>query len=248
MPKLYDELAEWWPLMSAPSDYAEEAAFYRQLLETAAGPALTTLVELGSGGGNNASHLKRWFRMVLVEPSPGMLAVSRALNPECEHVRGDMRTVRLGRQFDAVFVHDAVAYMTTESDLRQAIETAFVHCRPGGVALFAPDYVRETFVPSTDTGGHDAADRGLRYLGWCWDPDPSDTTYLTDYAYLIRRSDGTMQVEHDRHEEGLFSRGDWFRLLHDAGFQARAVALEHSEVEPGRHEVFVATKPRVSAD
>jgi len=51
---------------------------------------------------------------VLVDKSPGMLEVSRALNPECEHVEGDMRTVRLGREFDLVFVHDAVAYMAKE--------------------------------------------------------------------------------------------------------------------------------------
>jgi hypothetical protein len=35
MPALYDELAEWWPLVSAPEDYAEEAALYRRLLEEA---------------------------------------------------------------------------------------------------------------------------------------------------------------------------------------------------------------------
>ena len=96
--------------------------------------------------------------MVLVEPSEGMRAVSRALNPECEHVGGDMRTARLGRQFDAVFVHDAVCYMTTESDLRLAIETAYMHCRPGGAALFAPDFVSENFTAATDHGGHDNAD------------------------------------------------------------------------------------------
>ena len=116
---------------------------------------LRTVLELGSGGGNNAWHLKSRFEMVLVEPSAGMRAVSRALNPECEHVDGDMRTVRLAREFDAVFVHDAVCYMTTESDLRMAIETAFLHCRPGGAALFAPDFVRENFRPSTDHGGSD---------------------------------------------------------------------------------------------
>ena len=36
-------------------------------------------------------------------------------------------------------------YLTTERDLGLAIETAYIHCRPGGAALFAPDYVRETF-------------------------------------------------------------------------------------------------------
>ena len=243
MPKLYDELADWWPLMSAPGEYEEEAAFYAAALAGACARPPRTVLELGSGGGNNASHLKARFEMVLVEPSAGMLTVSRALNPDCEHVQGDMRSVRLGRQFDAVFVHDAVAYMTSESDLRQAIETAFVHCAPGGAALFAPDAIRETFQPATDHGGHDVGARGLRYLSWTWDPDPSDTSYLTDYAYLLRMADGTMRVEHDRHVEGLFARADWLRLLSAAGFEPRAVRFDHSELEPGSYEIFVAARP-----
>jgi hypothetical protein len=243
MPKLYDELASWWPLLSPPAEYEEEAAFYANALAAACERPLRTLLELGSGGGSNASHLKARFEMVLVEPSPGMRAVSQALNPECEHIEGDMRTVRLGRQFDGVFVHDAVCYMTTESDLRMAIETAFVHCKPGGGALFAPDHIRENFQPSTDHGGHDGATSALRYVEWTWDPDPADTTYLVDYAYLLRGSDGAVRVEHDRHVEGLFGRADWLRLLAEAGFQARAVPVEHSELEPGSYEVFVAKRP-----
>ena len=228
--------------MSPPAEYEEEAAFYERTLAAACERQPLTLLELGSGGGNNASYLKARFEMVLVEPSAGMLAVSRALNPECEHVEGDMRTVRLRRQFDGVFVHDAVCYMTTESDLRMAFDTAFVHCKPGGAALFAPDFVRENFRPSTDHGGKDGQTRGLRYLEWTWDPDPSDTTYVADYAYLLRTSDGTVRVEHDRHVEGLFRRSDWLRLLSEARFQARAVPFEHSELEPGSHDVFVATR------
>ena len=180
--------------------------------------------------------------MVLVDRSPGMLEVSRALNPECEHVEGDMRTVRLGRQFGCVFLHDAVCYMTTETDLRRALETAFVHCRPGGVALVAPDYVRETFRPATDHGGNDGETRGLRYLAWVWDPDPADNTYVADYAYLLRTADGSVRVEHDRHIEGLFSRADWLRLLEAVGFQPRSVPFDHSEVD-GTLEVFVGSRP-----
>jgi SAM-dependent methyltransferase len=247
MPKLYEELAAWWPLMSAPADYEEEAEFYGNALASAGDEPHRTVLELGSGGGNNASHLKARFTMVLVEPSEGMLNVNRALNPECEHVQGDMRTVRLGRLFDRVFVHDAVCYMTTEADLRMAIETAFVHCRPGGAVLFAPDFVRENFRASTAHGGHDTATHGLRYLEWTWDPDPGDTTYLADYAYLLRTPDGATRVVHDRHVEGLFSREVWLRLLSDAGFEPRVVPLEHSELAPGSHEVFLARKPGLSS-
>src|SRR5687768_16533856 len=99
MSKLYEELASWWPLISAPAAYLEEATFYANTLTAACAVPPRTLLELGSGGGNNASHLKAGFEMVLVDRTSGMLAVSRALNPECEHVEGDMRTARLGRQF-----------------------------------------------------------------------------------------------------------------------------------------------------
>ncbi|HZB60799.1 MAG TPA: class I SAM-dependent methyltransferase, partial [Actinomycetota bacterium] len=158
-PKMYGELAGWWPLLSAPAGYAEEAEIYRRLLATAGDRAPETVLELGSGGGNNASHLKAHFRLTLVDLSAGMLEVSRELNPGCEHVQGDMRTVRLGRVFDAVFVHDAVAYMTSEEDLRKVMDTAFAHCRPGGAALFAPDHLRENFRTGTDYGGHDGDGR-----------------------------------------------------------------------------------------
>jgi SAM-dependent methyltransferase len=241
--RLYRELAAWWPLFSAPAEYAEEAAIYRRVLAEAAQPPLTSVLELGSGGGNNASHLKEHLQLTLVDLSPGMLEVSRALNPECEHVEGDMRTVRLGRVFDAVFVHDAVNYMTTEQDLRMAMETAFVHCRPGGAALFAPDHLRENFRTGTDHGGHDGGGRGVRFLEWTWDPDPLDTTYLVDYAYLLRNADGSVEVEHDRHVEGLFPRATWLRLLNQVGFRARPVQIEHSELEPGSYEVFVGARP-----
>jgi chemotaxis methyl-accepting protein methylase len=56
-----------------------------------------------------------------------------------------MRTVRLGRAFDAIFVHEAVMYMTTEDDLRAALTTVAIHLTPGGVALVAPDATTETF-------------------------------------------------------------------------------------------------------
>ena len=245
--KLYSDLAEWWPLLSAPEEYEEEAAFYANALVAACIEPPATVLELGSGGGNNASFMKRRFAMTLVEPSPGMLAVSRRLNPDCEHVQGDMRSVRLARTFDAVFVHDAVAYMTTEDDLRAAIGTAFEHCRPGGAALFAPDYLTETFTPSTECGGHDGDGRAMRYLEWVWDPNPTDQTYVADYTCVMRDRDGSVRVEHDRHIEGLFPRSLWLRLLREAGFEPSVVPFDHSELEPGRYFLFIARRPRPRA-
>jgi hypothetical protein len=243
-PKLYGPLADWWPLLSSPAEYLEEAAIYAKHLVRAGDQPALTVIEFGSGGGNNASHLKRKFHMTLVDPSSGMLAVSRDLNPECDHVQGDMRTVRLEREFDRVFIHDAICYMTSAAELREAIQTAFVHCRPGGGALFAPDFVRESFRASTDHGGHDGKDRSLRYLSWTWDPDPEDSTYLVDFAYMLRAEDGSVRVEHDRHDEGLFSRATWLQILTGVGFQPEVVPFEHSDIDPGSMELFLGVKPK----
>jgi SAM-dependent methyltransferase len=240
--RFYGELAPWWPLISPPEEYEEEAAYAATLLQSAAVPVRDVL-ELGSGGGHNAVHLKAHFTMTLVDLSDGMLGVSRQLNPECEHRQGDMRTVRLGRTFDAVFVHDAVDYMVTTDDLRRAIETAFVHCRPGGVAVFMPDEIAETFVPDTDHGGSDGDDgRSVRYLQWSWDADPSDTSTTTEYVFLLRDTDGVVDVVHETHRLGLFGREVWRRLLAEAGFEAEEVTEETTEDRLPR-QVFVARRP-----
>ncbi|MFG0316835.1 MAG: methyltransferase domain-containing protein, partial [Planctomycetota bacterium JB042] len=161
-PRLYEEFADWWPAMSAPADYAEEAALFRRTLEASVRGRFESLVEFGSGGGHTASHLKDGLDVTLVEPSPGMRARAEALNPECAHADGDMRTVRLGRTFDAVLVHDAVAYLTAGAELSAAMETAFVHCRPGGAALVGPDDTLESVAPATASGGEDRGGRARR--------------------------------------------------------------------------------------
>src|SRR5437867_3213289 len=153
-PRLYRELADWWPLLSTPSHYTEEAALYRQVLMEVCERPPRTLLDLGSGGGNNASHLKEHFELTLVDRSPQMLAVSRAL-----------------------------------------------------------------------------------------DPDPSDTSFIGDFAILLRERDGSVRIEQDRHHLGLFAREDWLRLLTEAGFRPRVIPFDHSELEPGALEVFVGVKP-----
>jgi SAM-dependent methyltransferase len=241
-PKLYCDLAPWFHLLTAPKDYAEEAELYGRLLAEKSDGQVVTVLELGSGGGNNASHMKRRFTLTLVDRSPGMLELSRSLNPELEHIEGDMRTVRLDRTFDAVFVHDALAYILTEPDLQAVFETALAHCRPGGSAVFVPDYVEETFAPRTSHGGHDSEDgeRGLRYVEWVR-ADPSDPTrHVVDFAYLIREGE-TVRVEQDRHVCGLFPKETWLRGLGAVGFDVDVVEPKFDD-EPAGQVVFACQR------
>ena len=209
---------------------------FGQVRQVQQGNVLDASPQVGSGGSNNASHLKAHFTMTLADLSPGMLDLSRKLNPDCEHIQGDMKTLRLGRTFDAVFIHDAIMYMTNEADLRLALETAFIHSKPGGAMLVMPDVIRETFVSLTTHGGHDGERRSIRYIEWTFDDDSADTTYTVDFAYLLREEGKPVRAIHDRHVFGIFPRETWLRLLREVGFEPRAVP------DPWDREVFIGRK------
>ena len=64
--RLYSDHASWFHLLTSPADYAGEAARYRSLIDAAC-PGARTLLELGSGGGNNASHLREHYAVLVSE-------------------------------------------------------------------------------------------------------------------------------------------------------------------------------------
>jgi trans-aconitate methyltransferase len=236
---MYGDLAPWWPLLSPPEDYAEESAMINGLLRTGS-RMVRTVLDLGSGGGHVASHLSSGLEMTLVDLSPQMVDVSRRLNPACEHVVGDMRTLRLDRRFDAVLVHDSIDYLLDESEVAAMAATVVAHLEPGGVAVMVPDHTTESFEPSTDWGGSDAADgRGARYLEWTWDPDPRDSWAQAEYVLVLRETDGTVSTTHESHRFGLFSHQQWITMLGDAGLSAVAVLEQTDEERPPR-TLFVA--------
>ena len=237
---MYSDLAPWFHLLTHPSDYWDEAAFVTRVVDAVAIGEARTLLELGSGGGNNASHLKARFTCTLTDLSPDMLALSRTLNPECEHLEADMRTLRLGREFDVVFIHDAISYLTTEEDLRAAIETAAVHVRPGGVVILTPDATTEIFQPKTDHGGHDGDDgRSLRFLEWTH--AATGSTYEVDYLIIARGPGEDERVVHDRHTLGVFPRSIWEGLIAQAGLELVDTSVEDPyELE---HAAFTARRP-----
>lgn len=239
----YSTLASYFHLLTAPADYVEEAAWLVGAFRRHGDGRLETVLELGCGGGNLASHLPRELKLTLTDLSPEMLEVCATINPNAEHIAGDMRTLRLAREFDAVFAHDAICYMNSEADLAAAIATAFAHTRTGGVVILQPDDTRENFRPKTEHGGHDAPDgRGLRYLQWEWDPDPTDARTTVAMSYLVRGADGNVRTMHDVSEYGLFPRETWLRLLAEAGFVNAACERDDWE-----RDVFIARKPRASA-
>ena len=221
-------LSSWYPLLTPVCDYEKESVIYTELF-LRHNPGIKTVLELGCGAGHNAFYMKNRFNMTLTDLTPEMLSLSKKLNPECEHLQGDMRTLNLNRSFDAVFIHDAISYITTAGDLLQTFKTAFNHCIPGGCVLIVPDYFKDTFKPGTAHGGADNNGRGMRYLEWTHTPDPDGSIIIKDFALMLKDEKGQVQVEYDRHLLGLFSKADWLSMLQQTGFDAEIISVPYHE-------------------
>jgi SAM-dependent methyltransferase len=223
--RLYNDLAHWWPVISPPEEYLDEARYWRQALREKLGSGRHEILELGVGGGHLLSHLTSDFQATAVDISEKMLSLSQQLNPGVEHHLGDMRTIRLGQTFRAVLVHDAVNYLLSEKDLRATFATACAHLEPGGVFILAPDWFRDTF-PGTSVQHWIRRQDGLEltFIEYLHDPDPTDTT-VESLFFLIFHSFGNTRVEQDRHLTGLFPLDTWLKLLGDAGFQVELLSF-----------------------
>lgn len=229
MPRLYEDLAFLWPLLSPPEDYEAEAEQIRLVIKThLSADTRGRILEFGAGGGHTLCHLTAEFDATAVDLSDSMLENSRRLNPDVNHVVGDMRSLRLDQTFDAALIHDAIDYMLSEDDLRATFQTASAHLNSGGVLIVAPTYIRENFVDhqsesdcfwsGDQTGEPVNGVSDLAYASYVHDPDPDDSGFRL-YMMITYRMDRRLHCIEDVHECGLFTTDTWIDLIRGAGFE-----------------------------
>jgi len=217
--RLYKDLAWTWPIISPPHEYVDETLEMINFLKQYAKLEIRQVLNLGCGGGHNDYTIKKHYNVTSVDISEDMLALARALNPEVDYHRGDMRSVRLNRQFDAVAIFDSINYMLTADDLTAAFVTAYEHLRGGGVMVTYLDEWAEKFQQNkTIHLTRQKEDIEITLIENYYDPDPDDTWYEDNMIYLIRRS-GELTIELDYHRLGLFTLETWSKLMEKAGFQ-----------------------------
>jgi SAM-dependent methyltransferase len=142
---VFGNYARYYDLLYQDKDYVSEAEFIHKLIQTNA-PDANTILELGCGTGNHAMLLaKAGYQVHGVDLSTEMLGCASdrtdQLSPELaarlQFSQGDLRQLRLDRQFDVVVsLFHVISYQTTNEDLLAAFETAKTHLKPGGVFIF----------------------------------------------------------------------------------------------------------------
>lgn len=142
MTKVFDAYAAYYDLLYKDKEYAGEAEFVRSLLAQN-GINSGSILELGCGTGKHAEHFARMgYTVHGVDISPAMVDMAHERKPaeladKLGFELGDVRTVRVGRQFDAVVsLFHVASYQATNDDLAAMFQTAAEHLKPGGVFLF----------------------------------------------------------------------------------------------------------------
>jgi len=123
-------------------DYSAECDMLEKVFETFSRRDVTTVLDLGCGTGNHALRLaERGYSVTGVDSSGAMLAGAEAKakrrSLEVEFRRGDIRSLDLGREFDAVLMMFAVlGYQVGDGDVAGALASARRHLRPDGLLVF----------------------------------------------------------------------------------------------------------------
>ncbi len=142
---VFEAYARYYNLLYQEKDYAGEVKYIHQLLQRYA-PGCQSLLELGCGTGKHACFLaEQGYRLHGIDVSEKMLqqAVEHIsqnfpqLAAQLTFQQGDIRTIHLDRQFDAVLsLFHVISYQTTNEDLQAVFQTVHDHLTPGGVCIF----------------------------------------------------------------------------------------------------------------
>ena len=219
----YNELAWTEDWLANPEEYKDEVMTYIDLIKSNSLNTPVTLLHLGSGAGGQDTIFKQHFTVTGVDISKGMLEKARIAHPDIEYIEGDMKTLRLNQQFDAVTIPDSIDYMISKDELSQAIATAALHLKIGGVLLVAAK-TEETFQNNNFayTGEKEGVHVTLLENNYINTFKPN--TYEATLVYLIRKQ-GELSIHTEHQVLGLFSQAVWEKVFKSAGLTVQNATL-----------------------
>jgi SAM-dependent methyltransferase len=137
---VFNSYAAYYDLLYKEKNYKEEAAFVHQQIQQNF-PGAKTILDLGCGTGKHAYELaKLGYEVTGVDLSQQMVDIAIEKTPSnlsLDFCQGDIRNIRLNRQFDAIVsLFHVMSYQVSNNDLLSAFATAKKHLNQNGIFLF----------------------------------------------------------------------------------------------------------------
>lgn len=236
---VYDRSARIYDLLyvgSGIKDYSAEAAELHRIIQDVC-PTAKTLLDVACGTGAHLVELRRWYTVQGIDLSPAMLAVARPRLGDVPLRVADMRTLDLGRTFEAVIcLFSSIGYVTDPAEMHSTIGRLAAHVAPGGV-LILDGWIRPEDWHGDYRGEPDIArDDDVMVVRLAFSRLKGNITEL-DMHHLVHTKTG---IEHfaEVHRLALTPTADYVSAVESAGLTVSVIR----DYMPGRDRV-VGTRP-----
>ena len=206
----YDEIYS-----AMDKDYASEAYKIHEFIQKYKRTKRNTLLDVACGTGTHVGFLSQYYEVSGTDLNSRMLKIARKKHPEIKFVEGDMRSLRLGRQYAAITcLFSAIGYMKTKADLRRAIKSMSRHLLPGGVLLVEPWFSEEQWnVGRVSVNRVEKPDLKIVRMALA---RKRGKVSLLEFQYLIGTSKGIQHLT-EHLELGLFDHREYEDAFTRAG-------------------------------
>lgn len=236
---MYDKSARIYDLLytgSGIKDYEAESAELHRIIQDAC-PAAHSLLDVACGTGAHLAELRRWYAVEGVDLSPAMLDEARKRLQGIPLHQADMRTLALGRTFDAVIcLFSSIGYITDPSELRSTVGRLAAHIALGGVLILdgwvRPDAWRGQRLPEPDI----ARDDEVMVVRLAFTRRKGSITDL-EMHHLVQTEAG-VEYFSERHRLALTPTEDYVAAVEQAGLTARVI----TDYMPARDRVVGVRK------
>lgn len=235
----YDKSARIYDLLYVGiglKDYRAETAELDRIIKESC-PTARTLLDVACGTGAHLAELRQRYEVEGADLSPAMLAVARARLPGIPLHHADMRTLDLGRSFDAVIcLFSSIGYVTEPSEMRSTVARLAAHVAPGGVLILdgwlRPDEWREGYRPEPDIARDDEV--LVVRLARSW--REGNVTEM-DMHHLVQTAAG-IDYFVERHRLALTPTAGYVSAMETAGLTTRVIP----NYMPGRDRIVGSKK------
>jgi ubiquinone/menaquinone biosynthesis C-methylase UbiE len=234
---LHSKLAKYYDRVYSFKDYLDEAVRLQNLIIKYSESGGNSLLDVACGTGLHLKHLKDDFSCTGADISKSMLRIARKNAKGVTFKEADMKTLRLGKQFDVIVcLLSSIGYVKTTASLEKTIRNFSQHLKKGGLALIEPSHAKSFYVSGepriTTYDGKEAKIARMNYTNF------RQATAVLNMHILIAERGKDAKYFLDRHELGLFGINSTLRIMKAAGLKSKYLK---NGLMPGR-ELFVGIK------
>ena len=234
---LHNNLAKYYDRVYSFKDYLDEAVRLQNLIIKYLESEGNSLLDVACGTGLHLKNLKGDFSCTGVDISKSMLKIARKNAKGATFKEADMKTLRLGKQFDVIIcLLSSIGYVKTAASLEKTIRNFSKHLKKGGLALIEPSHAKSVYVNGepriTTFNGKDAKIARVNFTKF------RQATAVLNMHILIADRGKDAKYFVDRHELGVFGINNTLRIMKAAGLKSKYLK---NGLMPGR-ELFVGIK------